>query len=295
MWKRGKKMRKYRKILVAIDGSESSMHALRESIKLAADENSLIIAVSVIPKYEGDLGSMWINNIHASIKKPCDMALAKAKEMAEEKRVLIRTICEEGEIYERIADLADAESCDLIVMGRKGMGLGRLEKSLVGSVTARVIGYAHKDVLVVPEGADIGWGNILLATDGSKYSEAAVDRAINFAKAYGGVLHVLSVVDIPSEFYSHVKALDAADELIKNAKRFVETIQKKAAEQGIKAEIFVKEGDASKAITDHAKDQKIDLIIIGSHGRTGLRRLLMGSTAEGVIGHSNTAVLVASA
>ena len=284
-------MGKYRKILIALDGSESSMHALRESIKLAADEKSWIIAVSVMPKYEGDLGSMWIDNVHASLKKPCDMTLAKAQKIAEEERVFIRTVCEEGEIYERIADLADAENCDLIVMGRKGMN--RTGRSLVGSATARVIGYTRKDVLVVPEDAVIGWKNILLATDGSKYSEAAVDRAIKFAKAYGSGLHVLSVVDIPSEFYSHIKALDVADELIKNAKRFVETVQKKAAEQGIKADIFVKEGDAAKVITDHAKDQKTDLIIIGSHGRTGLRRLLMGSTAEGVIGHSTCAALIA--
>ncbi len=285
-------MGKYRKILIAVDGSESSMHALKEAFKLAVDEKSWMIAVSVMPKYEGDLGSVWIDNVYASMKKPCETALAEAKKMAEEERVLIRVVCEEGEIFERIADLADAENCDLVVMGRRGTG--RIGKSLVGSVTARVIGYARKDVLVVPEGADVGWKNILLATDGSKYSEAAVDRAIKFAKAYGGDLNILSVVDIPSEFYSHIKALDAADELIKNAKGFVESVQKKAAEQGVPSEVFVKEGDASKIITDHARDQNIDIIMIGSHGRTGLRRLLMGSTAEGVIGHSTCAVLVAS-
>jgi len=289
--RKGRKMGKYRKILVAIDGSEASMHALRQSMKLAADEKSWIIVVSVIPKYEGDLGSMWVDNIYASMKRPCDMALAKAQELAEEGRVSIKTICEEGEIYERIADLAEAENCSLIVMGRKEMG--KIERSLMGSVTARVIGYAHRDVLVVPEGSVIGWGNILLATDGSKYSEAAVERAINFAAAYGSVLHVLSIVDIPSEFYSHVKALDAADELIKNARSSVEAVQKKAAEQGIATTTFVKEGDASKTITKYATDQKIDIIVIGSHGRTGLRRLLMGSTAEGVIRNSTCAVLVA--
>lgn len=285
-------MGKYRKILVAIDGSESSMHTLRESIKFASDEKSWITAVSVIPRYVGDLGSMWVDNIGESMRKPCDLAISKAKKIAEDERVFIRTVCEEGEIYERITDLAEAENHDLIVMGRKGMG--RLERTLVGSVTARVIGYAHKDVLVVPEGAVIGWKNILIATDGSKYSEAAINRAVNFAKAYGGILNIVSVVDIPPEFYANIKALDTADGLTKKAKSFIETVKKEAEAQEVRTETFIKEGDASKVITDLAREQHIDMIVIGSHGRTGLRRLLMGSTAERVIGNAVCPVLVAT-
>src|SRR4030043_1821811 len=176
-------MGRYRKILVAIDGSESSKHALRESFKLATDEKSWVTVVSVIPRYEGDLGATWISNVREAMKKPCQIALSEAENMAKKERVLIKTVCEEGEIYERIVDLADAENSDLIVMGRKG--ISKLSKALVGSVTARVIGHSQKDVLVVPEGTSIGWKNIVLSTDGSKYSEAAINRAIGFSKFYG--------------------------------------------------------------------------------------------------------------
>jgi len=286
-------MGNFRKILVAIDGSEISIHALRESFKLARTERSWITVLSVIPRYEGDLGAVWIDNIRESMKKPCAIALSEAEKIAKEEGVLIRPVCEEGEIFEKIVDIADAENCDLIVMGRKGTG--RLERTLIGSVTARVIGHAHRDVLVFPGGSVLGWGKILLATDGSKYSEAATNRAIDFAKSHGGTLSVVSVVDIPPEFYSQIKGLEAAQDLIKKARGFVDAVGEKAGEQGVKTETLVKEGEAAKIITELAKEKKSDVIIIGSHGRTGLRRLLMGSTAERVIGNASCPVLIATA
>jgi len=285
-------MGRYKKILVAIDGSEISLHALRESFTFAKAERSLISVLSVIPRYEGDLGAAWLDNIRESMKKPCALALSEAEKIAKEEGVSIRTVCEEGEIYERIVDFADAENCDLIVMGRKGMS--RLERTLVGSVTARVIGHAHRDILVIPEGATFGVNKILLATDGSKFSEIATERAVDFARSYGSVLYVVSIVNVPPEFYSYVKALDTADDLIRNARKFIDTVKEKAEAQGVKTEAFVKEGEPSKIITDLSKEQKIDIIFVGSHGRTGLRRLLMGSNTEKVIGQSTCPVLVTS-
>ena len=108
------------------------------------------------------------------------------------------------------------KNCDLIVMGRKGRH--RIERALVGSVTARVIGHSRKDVLVVPDKTAIGWKTILLATDGSIYSKAAADKAIDLAKFYGGKLKVVSGVDVPSEFYA--EAPDAVEDLTKKGRRF---------------------------------------------------------------------------
>ncbi|OHE57818.1 MAG: hypothetical protein A2Z47_01480 [Thermodesulfovibrio sp. RBG_19FT_COMBO_42_12] len=284
-------MGRYRKILVAIDGSESSKHALRESFKLATDEKSWVTVVSVIPQYEGDLGATWISNVREAMKKPCQIALSEAENMAKKERVLIKTVCEEGEIYERIVDLADAENSDLIVMGRKG--ISKLSKALVGSVTARVIGHSQKDVLVVPEGTSIGWKNIVFATDGSKFSEAATNKAIDFAKSYGSEIQVISVVDVTEEFMA--RAPGAVEDLVKKAKEIVEDVKKKAFSEGIKAESIVREGDAYKVIVNIAKKQGANAIMMGSHGRTGLRRLLMGSVTERVIGHAPCPVLIVKA
>lgn len=281
-------MGRYRKILVAVDGSESGRHALRESFKLASNEKSWITVVSVVPPYEGDLDMVAVGNIMASMRKPCESALSEAEKIAKEEGALIKTVCEEGKAYERITDLADAENCDVIIMARKGMHDSK--KAPVGSVTARVIGYSRRDVLVVPGGATIGWKRILLATDGSRYSRAATERAIDFAKSYGGEIKAVSVLDVPAEFYA--EAPNAIEGMINKAKEYVKDARTQAEAAGVKAEGFVGEGDAYRVITDLVKKENADMIIMGSHGRTGLGRLLMGSVAEQVISHAPCPVLI---
>lgn len=273
-------MGKYRKILVALDGSESSKNALRQAIKLANSEECWITVVSVIPSYTGDLSATFIGDMRKAMAEPCEKALSEAEEIAKSERALIKTVCEEGEIYERIVDLADAENCDLIVLGRKG--LSRIERAFMGSVTARVIGHSQRDVLVVPINTTIGWKSIFLNTDGSKYSEAATDKAINFAKSYGGELMVLSVVEVTEEFMARAPGM--LEDMVKKAKGFVEDVKKKAEQSNVKTTPFVREGEAYRVITNLAREQKADIIFMGSHGRTGLKRLLMGSVTAKVIG-----------
>jgi nucleotide-binding universal stress UspA family protein len=281
-------MGKYRKILVAVDGSESSRNALHQAFRLAVDEKCWITVTAVVPPYEGEIEILGVKDIKAALRKPCDDALGEAQRLAEKERALIKTVCEEGEIHERIVDLAEAENCDVIVMGRRGMR--PVERALVGSVTARVIGHTQRDVLVVPNGTQVGWKTIVLATDGSRYSAAAAERAIMFARAYGGELRVLSVVDVPAEFYAEAPA--AVEDLVRKAKGFVAEVKEKADAAGVPADTFVGEAEAYQAVNNLALEQKADMIILGSHGRTGLRRLLMGSVTEKVIGYAPCPVLV---
>lgn len=281
-------MGKYRKILVAVDGSETSTHALKESFNLAVDEKSWITVVAVVPYYQGDLDMTGVGDLIAAMRKPAEDALTSAKKIAEEERALIKTVLEEGETYERILDVADAENSDLIIMGRRG--LRRFERALVGSVTARVIGYSQRDVLVVPLDTTIGWKKVLVATDGSKHSAVAVDHAINFAKSYGGELKILSVVDMPAELYG--EAPELVEDLVKKAADYTARAAQKAEAAGVKAAVFVRETEAYQAIVNLASEQKVQTIVLGSHGRTGLRRLLMGSVTEKVIGHAPCPVLV---
>lgn len=281
-------MGKYRKILVAVDGSESSRNALRQAFRLANDEKCWITVTSVIPPYEGDIELTGVRDIRSALRKPCEDALAEAQKIAETERALIKPVCEEGEVYERIVDLADAENCDVIVMGRRG--LRKLGRAFMGSVTARVIGHTQRDVLVVPKDTTMGWKKIVFPTDGSRFSAAAAERAVNFAKSYGGELLVLSVVDVPSEFYG--ESPKAVEQLVAQAKQYVADVKKAAEAVGVKAEAFTAEAEAHAAVVNLAKERRADLIVMGSHGRTGLRRLLMGSVAEQVIGNAPCPVLV---
>jgi nucleotide-binding universal stress UspA family protein len=281
-------MGKYGNILVAVDGSESGKNALLQAFKLAGEEKCRITVTSVVPPYEGEIETLGIKNIKAALRKPCDDALAEAEQLSRTVRTHFKMVCVEGTVHERIVDLADAENSDVIVMGRRG--LSRLERAFVGNVTARVIGHTLRDVLVVPRGATVGWKKIVVATDGSRFSAAAAERAIMLAKAYGGELKVISVVDVPAEFYA--EAPQAVEKMGKQATEYVNDVKKQAEDAGVKTETFVAETEAYEAIINLAKDQDADMIAMGSHGRTGLRRLLMGSVTEKVISHAPYPILV---
>jgi nucleotide-binding universal stress UspA family protein len=173
-------MASYRKILVAYDGSATARNGLAVAGHLAKEDKSWIKVLSVLPKYAGELELIGISNIKETIEGPGKKLLAEAQEIADHEDVHILTNMTQGEPYDKIVHVADDENCDLIVMGRRGTH--QLERELMGSVTARVIGYTLKDVLVVPDNTRLTRKNILLATDGSPNCETAVDRAIELAK-----------------------------------------------------------------------------------------------------------------
>jgi nucleotide-binding universal stress UspA family protein len=102
---------------------------------------------------------------------------------------------------------------------------------------------------------------------------------------------VISVVDVPKEFYA--EAPQAVDDMIKKAKEYTAAVKKQAESAGVTAESYIGEAEAFEAIIKLAKDEGVNMIVVGSHGRTGLRRLLMGSVTEKVIGHATCPVLVA--
>jgi nucleotide-binding universal stress UspA family protein len=278
-------MAKYNRLLVAVDGSEESLHALREAFKLSSN---WVTVATVTPFYEGDLNLAGVPQIQRLMREPCDLALAQAQELAAATGAVIQTVCEAGEPHERLSDLADRGNRDLIVMGSKGRGF--IERVLVGSVTQRVIGWARQDVLVVPPEASVAWDRILIASDGSEYSLAAAGRAVELAKEYGSELYVLAVLDLPCRAGS--EAPEAAGLLLDQCQEQVRELQRRAESQQIRVQGLVREGRAYQVIVELAREAGISLIVMGSHGRTAWNRLLLGSVTERVIGHAPCPVLV---
>jgi len=281
-------MGKYRKILVAFDGSDSSRNALRQAIKFAREEQCWIKVISVAPSFEGELDLTGVRNLRDALRGPAEKVLADALQIAEGERASIMTGLEEGPPHERIVDVAETENCDLIVMGRRGRG--GLEQTLLGSTAARVIGHTRKDVLIVPKNTQLSWDGILLCTDGSKFSEVAARHALNFAGSYGGNLRIISVVEITDELFA--EAPELYDRLIDKYKGVLEGLKKEADRAGVNATVSIKEGEPARKIIEEAREQKAGVIFMGSHGRTGLMRLLMGSTTEKVIGSAPCPVIV---
>jgi nucleotide-binding universal stress UspA family protein len=164
----------------------------------------------------------------------------------------------------------------MIIMGTHGKT--EMKRLMMGSVTALVIGHAPCNVLVLPLNAKLECKNVLIATDGSKFSEAAASEALGIAKRCGSSLIVISVASSDAE--------------IASANGNVKKVSEAAEKEGIKTASVVTTGKPYEAIIETSKQKKADLIVVGSHGRTGLARLLMGSVTERVIGHAEAAVLV---
>jgi len=135
--------------------------------------------------------------------------------------------------------------------------------------------------------------NIVLAYDGSKFSNKALQEAISLAKSSGGSLLILSVVDITDEFEAEAPGL--TDKMTEKLLRSAQKALEKAVAAKVKAKVEVHVGDAYEMIVETARKKKADIIVMGSHGRTGLTRLLMGSVTSRVIGHAPCSVIVVKA
>ena len=285
-------MAKYKKILVAYDGSEAARNALVVSAKLAKQDNSWIKVLAVVPPYDGDLELIGISNIKETIEGPGEELLVEAREIADNEGVHVLTNLAQGEPFERISAIADDENCDLIVMGRQG--IDHFERELMGSVTARVIGYTDRNILVVPENFKWNgkWDSILVATDGSPDNVANYEEALEIAKCNSARVAAVSAVkiNINNEFVAFAQA--AANELEMKAQYIVNEFKERAAEKDIHVETFVKLGEPHQVITTLAKELDVTAIVMSSHGKTGLKRLLMGSVTQRTIGYADSPVLV---
>ncbi len=132
---------------------------------------------------------------------------------------------------------------------------------------------------------------IALATDGSDYTDGAVQEAIFFGQACGAKIVVLHVIGIDSETATSAYATSAA--IRAETREYVENIKKMAIDSGIECEIVVEESyQPDKAIVELAYKHEADVIIMGRHGKKGLLQLLVGTMTSKVIGHGFPQVLV---
>jgi nucleotide-binding universal stress UspA family protein len=164
----------------------------------------------------------------------------------------------------------------------------------MGKVTERVIGYCPLDVLVVPEGGSLNLERLLLPVDGSRFSRQAAGRALVLAgTAAGAALLAVAVLDAPQRFVAEVP--EVARDLLDNLEKLVAGVARQAAERAVPCETRMVLGPAAKSVVELAHHWRAGLIVMGSHGRTGLKRLLMGSVTERVVAQAPCPVLVVKA
>ena len=132
---------------------------------------------------------------------------------------------------------------------------------------------------------------VLLAIDDSKFSEAATRAIIDHMRPEPTEVCVLHVAEIPIVPYTYVGPV--REESLKLSKDLVELHGAMLTNAGYKVQTVVEqEGDPRSKIIDRAENWKADVIVLGSHGRKGLDRFLMGSVAESVMRHARCSVLV---
>ena len=144
------------------------------------------------------------------------------------------------------------------------------------------------------------YDRILVATDGSTLSKQAVTSAISLAALSGAELYVLKVIPRYPQSYFEGSIPVSVDDVAKietgwtnNAQAIVDKVKSQAEAKGIKTKTVISKSDfVGEAIIAAAKKNKADLIGMASHGRKGLKRLLMGSETLNVLTHSHIPVLV---
>ena len=279
-------LKTYQHILAAVDGSEPSLHALEQALRLP---DCRITAAAVVPPLPGglkDAGTVAAAHFEA----PYEAALSRCREQAATRGLSLETLLLKGEPHEALSAAAREQGCDLVVIGKRGHNLPPGEQ--MGKVTERVIGYCPLDVLVVPVRGSLGLDRLLLPLDGSRFSRQAASRALVLAEA-GAALLVVSVLDAPPGFMTEVP--EVARDLMTNLEELVAGVAREAADHGVTCDTRVMLGPASRLIVEAAAEWRAGLIVMGSHGRTGLKRLLMGSVTERVVGQAPCPVLVVKA
>jgi nucleotide-binding universal stress UspA family protein len=144
------------------------------------------------------------------------------------------------------------------------------------------------------------YDTILMPTDGSEAAENAIAHALELADRYDAAVHALYVVDtdavnygLGTEQLDRIRQgnFDEMDELRDRAETALAVVTDAAADRGIEATDDVGVGRPHTVVADHAADG-VDLIVMGSHGRSGVRRALLGSVTERVLRSTDVPVLV---
>lgn len=141
---------------------------------------------------------------------------------------------------------------------------------------------------------------ILVATDGSNLSRKAVSSAIALAALTGAELFALKVVPrYPMSYFEGGMAVQVGEiariekQWAEHAQEVVDAVKKTAMSKGVQARALTVKSDLiSEAVIAAAKKHKCDLIVMASHGRRGIKRLLLGSETQLVLTHSHVPVLV---
>lgn len=295
----------FRSILVAADFSDSSRQAFHAACALAREDKTRIFVLHVLDPRSAEQGQgiepaahalapTAENGLREAVKERLRREYAPSHPVDAEYRVAA------GAPADAILRTSDELGCDLIVLGTHGRTA--LRRLLAGSVAETVLRHGRCPVLVLrttgrpatretraEEATGLGIGCILHPTDFSAASEPALRVARNLARDQGArlvLLHVIPVEVFPSEVPP--MPIDLAPYRTELGMR---QAQLEGPDLKGSVESILREGDVADQVLQTAAEVHCDLIVMGTHGRSGVGRVLMGSAAEAVLRRSRCPVL----
>lgn len=291
------------RILVAYDGSDHADMAASLVSGLPWEEGSVVRVVTVAPKV-ADLRRAWVplaladaTELERRVADGARETLARGCDRLAQPGLVVESRLARGRPPQAIAREAASFDATLVVVGSRG--LGPIEGSLLGSVSAEVVDTAPCPVLVA-RGAVVR--GIVLATDGSPSADGAERylATLPFARrvpvsvvSVGEVLGTPGAVLAPVAYGRVLPAYEARRAAMEQAHG---EIAAGAAERlraaGVEARAMVAIGDPAAELLMAVRSAEADLVVVGTRGRTGLRRLVLGSTARRVLRHAPVSVLV---
>jgi len=285
----------FEQILFPTDGSEGAAFAFDHVLDLAVRHNASVHILNIADTTEK--GILQIQDDIDALEQAGNRIVHEAATQAHHRGVDTVTEVRQGVPYRGIVDYAETQGLDLVVMpthGRRG-----LERFLLGSTSERVLRRADVPVLTIrPDDGRIThpYEDVLVPTDGSNCANRALAIGVDTADSEDAALHLLSVIaittlgadarpDIQGELLEQ-----SANELLDEAGAFAEDAGvepvSKAVEYG---------PSIHKAILTYIEDHDIDLVVVGTHGRTGFDRYVLGSVTEYLVRTSPIPVLTVRA
>lgn len=287
----------YDTVLIPSDGSDHARRAAEHGLNLARAFDAEVHVVNVVDVQSaagvfsaGGVDEEFVERLETDARETVERIASLADES-----VPVHTAVVRGQPADGILDYEDENDADLIVMGTHGRtGLGRF---VTGSVTERVVRLS--DVLVLTVRAtdrsvvEDGYDRVLIPTDGSDCAEAAIDHGVAIASAFGATVYALNVVDVgavatasdvtpPSEMVARLEA---------DGETATAAVAERSRDADLEAVTEVREGVPSRTLLDYADENDVDLVAMGTHGRTGFDRYFLGSVTEKVVRHAEMPVL----
>jgi len=280
-------------ILFPTDGSDGAEAAFEHVLDLAEAHDATVYVLNVADTARDSVTQIQ-GQVIDTLEREGARVVRETAQRASDRGVTTVTEVLQGEPYSTIVDYAAANDVDVVVMpthGRRG-----LERFLLGSTTERVIRRADVPVLTLRPDDDVRvrypYRNVLMPTDGSATADAALDLAVDLTAAEDAGLHLLSVVDVTS-LGIDVRADIAVESLEESAADVVESATGTATEAGVTpAETAVELGTSvARVVRSYVDDHDVDLVVVGTHGRTGFDRYVLGSVTEKLVRASPVPVL----